>query len=109
MTAEWNTPTPSGHAYKPPTTMAEARERCNDFAQGEIESWDAAERIPDPTWEVVGMLIDEIERLQMIPALVHNDFKSARDTNPDGESPFYTGALDAIDEVGRRMMEADCG
>jgi hypothetical protein len=105
MTANWNTPTPSGHTYKPPTTVAAARERCNDFAQGEIESWDAAERVPDPAWDVVGMLLDEIERLQMIPAFVHNDYKRA---SVDSVRPnFYQGALDAIDEVGRRMMEKE--
>ena len=107
MTAEWNTPTPSGHTYRPPTTVAEVRQRCTDFGQGWAEHWDEAECVPGPTWETVSVLLDEIERLRMIPAIVHNDYKSARDSNPDSQSPFYAGALDAIDEVGRRIMEKE--
>jgi len=105
LTAEWNVPTPAGHTYKPPATVAEVRQRCLDYAQGQIESWDDTECIPDPTWDVVGVLLDEIDRLQMIPAMVHNDFKAAS-VDATNEA-FYRGALDAVDEVGRRMMEKE--
>jgi len=107
MPAQWGVPTPSGHAYRVPTTYADARERVNDFAQGEIESWDDAERCPEPTWEVVSHLLDEIERLRMIPTMVHDDFKAA--SSDSMNDMFYRGAIDAADEVRRRMKDPDHG
>ena len=110
VTARWGVPTPSGHTYVLPTTVDQARNRVMDFAQGGIEGWDADEGVPEPTWEVVSVLLEEIERLKMLPALVAKDYRDAREAlDPDCPLDFYRGALDAIDEVGRRIMEQDRG
>lgn len=109
MTAEWDRPTPTGHIYRTPDTIADVRERCNDYGQGWAEGWMPNEMVPDPTWEIVGMLMDEIERLHMLPDIVKGDYTEAAKTHGTPLSHFYAGAIDATDEVGRRMREGDHG
>lgn len=59
----WPYTTPSGHVYAVPDTYEALRERHTDAAQAEIESWDAAERPPEPTWELLGVAHERVAAL----------------------------------------------
>lgn len=112
MTAEWGVPTPSGHVYHVPTTYADTCDRINDFIQGEIESWDDVERCPEPTWEIVSHLLDEIERQRIVVATVRSEWTEAGVRYIDidkGMDRWYAGGIDALADVAKRFEEPDCG
>ncbi len=104
MTAEWGVPTPSGHIYHEPTSVSQARQRSMDFAQGCFERWDDAECVADPTWDVVSILLDEVERLRTIPMLAYRDYNVAQD-DPRTNSGFPDGTLEACTEILYRMAQ----
>jgi hypothetical protein len=109
MTAEWGVETPAGHTYNLPRTEDAVRQRCMDFMQGEIEHWDDPELVPTPTWEVVSVLLEELDRFRHIRAVVEGDYIKAQRLSPEStkNENFYQGARDALDEVRRRMLEVD--
>ncbi|MGN0100736.1 MAG: hypothetical protein ACI39C_07335 [Dietzia sp.] len=61
---KWPKMTPAGHAYIAPRTYAELCHLHGDAAQAAVESWEADECPPEPTWEMVGIAHREVERLQ---------------------------------------------
>lgn len=60
----WPKTTPTGHAYVEPNTYSALCHEHDNAAQGAVESWDADECPPEPTWEMVGIARREVERLQ---------------------------------------------
>lgn len=60
----WPKTTPTGHTYTAPDTYAALCHQHGNAAQAAIESWDADECPPEPTWEMVGIAHREVERLQ---------------------------------------------
>ena len=60
----WPKMTPTGHTYIAPDTYAALCYQHGNAAQAAIESWDADECPPEPTWEMVGIAHREVERLQ---------------------------------------------
>lgn len=72
----WPYTTPSGHTYVEPTTCAEIQERVNDWCQAHFESWDEAERPPQPTWDMIGICLHEILRLRTLASLAQETIKA---------------------------------
>ena len=60
----WPKTTPTGHTYIAPDTYAALCHQHGNAAQAAIESWEADECPPEPTWEMVGIAHREVERLQ---------------------------------------------
>lgn len=60
---EWPKITPSGHTYVEPETYEALCHEHGNAAQAAVESWDAEECPPEPTWEMVGIARREVERL----------------------------------------------
>lgn len=60
----WPKTTPTGHTYTAPDTYSALCHQHGNAAQAAIESWDADECPPEPTWEMVGIAHREVERLQ---------------------------------------------
>lgn len=65
MTAEFGRLTPSGHCYDEPTTIDEIERLSTDNAQAIIESWDANECPPTPTWPMINTLLATNYRLRV--------------------------------------------
>lgn len=59
----WPYTTPSGHTYRVPQTFGDVEQRHADASQAFIESWDAPEHPPEPTWEMVGLALTHARRL----------------------------------------------
>ena len=98
---DWGAETPSGWTYKTPKTIPDIMERGIDYAQGDVENWDEAELPPDPTWEMVAILLDEIDRLKRLPSLTLADFNAA---SPIGrQASFNKGVEAAVKEINHRI------
>lgn len=72
--ATWPYTTPEGYVYsfsdKNPCMAARIellQIYADDYAQGYVEGWDKAELPPQPTWEMVGVLLREIQRYRNLP------------------------------------------
>ena len=61
---QWPKTTPSGHTYVEPRTYEALRHEHGNAAQAAIESWEADEHPPEPTWEMVGIAHREVERIR---------------------------------------------
>lgn len=59
----WPRTTPSGYTYDPPVTYQELKDRHVCAALAVIENWDKGEEPPEPTWEMVGIAHQEVERI----------------------------------------------
>lgn len=79
MSGSWPYTTPTGHVYAGPTTYEELKARHLDAALAEIEHWDADECPPDPTWEMIGLAHEEIERLVKARARDYDICQRARE------------------------------
>lgn len=94
----WPKTTPTGHTYIAPDTYSALCHQHGNAAQAAVESWDADECPPEPTWEMVGIARREVERLaqerdgwraaaehrsglteQLTPAVSHADIEKAID------------------------------
>lgn len=62
--AWWNEATPSGKIYRMPTDVEEITAVALIHSQMGIDKEsDPAERPPNPTWKMIGILLEEIDRL----------------------------------------------
>lgn len=78
--AWWGQPTPSGRVYEIPTTVEQIASVALEHSQAGIEDkLDPAERPPNPTWKMVGILLEEIHRLNSLPLL---EWNKAEDCSP---------------------------
>lgn len=105
---KWPKMTPTGHAYIAPRTYAELCHLHGDAAQAAVESWEADECPPEPTWEMVGIAHREVERLRRecdemrpFPAVTRADVEFALgELDAEGDDDDLTISLAAaIDAV----------
>lgn len=77
----WPYTTPSGHTYQTPKGWVALNNRCVDSAQGWMEHWDEPEMPPEPTWEMVGLALQELARLAAalarVEAVLTRDYASS--------------------------------
>lgn len=64
IVTKWPYTTPSGHIYEHPENFDELWQRAMDMAQAHIEGWEDLEHPPEPTWEMIGIAMNEAFRLR---------------------------------------------